>query len=147
MEEEITPIDPEETQEPTEEIPEAEEPPKDSILNYVKDVVGLTHDNTAFDSQLIGYINMVLTTIYQLGITESRKPIESDKETWNMVSDDENLYSVRMYTALKVRSLFDPPTGVANEALNRQIEELEWRLKVGSETPCFNSEEVSDSDE
>lgn len=110
----------------------------DSILLSVKNIVGVDASNNAFDDQLLAYINMVLTSLYQIGVSENKKPIKSASETWDLVTTNEDLWFVRTYVGLKVRILFDPPVGVANEALTKQIDELEWRLKVGAEL----SEEV-----
>lgn len=110
----------------------------DSILLSVKNIVGVDASNNAFDDQLLAYINMVLTSLYQIGVSENKNPIKSASETWDLVTTNEDLWFVRTYVGLKVRILFDPPVGVANEALTKQIDELEWRLKVGAEL----SEEV-----
>lgn len=114
--------------------------PEDSILLSVKNIVGVDASNTAFDNQLLAYINMVLTLLYQIGVSENKNPIKSSNETWNLVTTNEDLWFVRTYVGLKVRILFDPPVGVANDALSKQIDELEWRLKVGAEL----SEEVEE---
>ena len=47
----------------------------------------------------------------------------------------ERVEAAKQYIYLKVRTVFDPPTsGSVLEAYKKQIEELEWRLNVQSES-------------
>jgi len=105
----------------------------DSILNSTKKVLGIAEDYTAFDVDIILHINSVFSTLNQLGIgPDDGFAIEDDTETWTTyLEGDLRKNSVKTYMALRVRMLFDPPTTSFHlEAMNRQIQELEWRLNV-----------------
>lgn len=115
---------------------------EESILQSVKQILGIDKDCTDFDSILLLHINSVLMTSDQLGI-EPKKTVESTEDAWTDVfGSDVNtqaLSAVKSYMGLKVRLLFDPPTSsVVTEAINRQISELEWRLSVAAETVNIN---------
>lgn len=113
----------------------------DSILLSLKTMLGLTDEYNAFDDELMIHINSALTVLYQLGVARQDKLFVIDGETtkWSdLFVDTEFIPLAKSYLYLKVRLLFDPPTsGVLHEAMERQIEELEWRLNVQAETPEF----------
>lgn len=104
-----------------------------SILVDVKKMLGIMPDDTDFDTELILHINSVLNILSQLGVgPDQAYSIGSDEETWNdFLTDIPNLNLVKSYIYLKVKLVFDPPaTGVLHEAMERQIQEFEWRLNV-----------------
>lgn len=105
----------------------------DSILNTVKQAVGLEADDTAFDVDILMYINGTFSTLNQLGIGPDEGFMIQDSEpVWSdYLGDDPQLNSVKTYVCLRVRMLFDPPgTSFVIEAMNKQIAELEWRLNA-----------------
>lgn len=105
----------------------------DSILNTVKQAVGLESDDTAFDVDILMYINGTFSTLNQLGIGPDEGFMIQDSEpVWSdYLGDDPQLNSVKTYVCLRVRMLFDPPgTSFVIEAMNKQIAELEWRLNA-----------------
>lgn len=104
-----------------------------SILNSVKKTLGLEEGYQPFDHEILTHINSVFFTLNQLGVgPEVGFSIEDDTATWNtFLGDDPNLNAVKTYIYLRVRLLFDPPqTSFAIESMNKQIQELEWRLNV-----------------
>lgn len=105
----------------------------DSILSTTKKVLGLDVDNTDFDVDVIMHINSVFATLHQLGIGPSAGyAIEDNVPTWtNFLDTSPLLNSARSYVYLKVRMLFDPPTtSFLIAAMEKQIEELEWRMNL-----------------
>lgn len=107
----------------------------DSILKTIKKLLGISEDETHFDTDLIIHINSVFSILHQLGVGPDKSfKIEGDTETWdNFVEDDTNFNDVITYMYLKVRLIFDPPASSAvMSAMERQISELEWRLNVES---------------
>lgn len=105
----------------------------DSILTSTKKVLGIDEGYTAFDPDIIMHINSVLSTLTQLGVgPDTGFMIEDDAPIWSdFLGDDPRFNSVKSYTYLRVRLLFDPPsTGYLVTALNEQVKELEWRLNV-----------------
>jgi hypothetical protein len=105
----------------------------DSILNSTKKILGLASDYTAFDLDVITHINGAFSTLDQIGVGPvGGFSIEDDEATWDDFTAPPNqLNLVRTYIFLKVRMLFDPPgTSYLIEAMNKQIQEHEYRLNV-----------------
>lgn len=106
-----------------------------SILTSIKKMLGIAEDYTQFDADLVMHINSVLSILNQLGVGPATGfSIESKNDTWGDFVDDLSILQfIKSYTYLKVRMLFDPPTGGAvTESINRQISELEWRICVAA---------------
>lgn len=106
-----------------------------SVLTSIKKLLGITAECKSFDEDIIFHINTTLLTLNQIGVGPAIPVfIGSELETWDLVlGDHKNLEAVKTYVYLKVRLLFDPPSGGALEAMNRQANELEWRLNVQTE--------------
>lgn len=109
-----------------------------SILTSTKKVLGLAADYTAFDEDVMIHINSAFSTLTQLGIGPSTGfMIEDRTSDWSEFVDmesDPQFNSIKSYVFLKTKMLFDPPqTSFVIDALNKQIEELEWRLNVHRE--------------
>lgn len=111
-----------------------------SILNSVKKNLGLAADYTAFDPDVLMYINAVFSTLDQLGVGPADGfMIEDDEPTWDdFLGDDPRLNQIRAYVTLRVKLLFDPPTtSFLIEALDKQRQELEWRINVQREETAW----------
>jgi len=112
----------------------------ESILTSTKKNLGLDESYTAFDADILMYINGVFSTLDQLGIgPEGGFAIEDDTATWDdFLGTDLKLNSVKTYVTLQVKLLFDPPqTAHHLEAVNHQIKELEWRLNTVREMTAW----------
>ena len=108
----------------------------DSILNSVKKYLGMTEDYTHFDLDLIIHINSVFMILNQLGIGPVNGfEIENELATWDeFVNNNEYIDDIKNYVCLRVRLLFDPPSGfTVMESINRTINRLEWNLVSMSE--------------
>ena len=108
----------------------------ESILDSVKQVLGIDAADTSFDLDVTMHINSAFSTLNQLGIgPEDGFAIEDDSATWDdFIGSDVRLNSVKTYVYLRVRLLFDPPTtSFVIDAMKKQIEELEWRINVHRE--------------
>lgn len=108
----------------------------ESILTSIKKLLGIGEDYTHFDPDIIMHINSVFMILNQMGVGPPEGfRIEDDIDTWRDYTDNDMMIeSVKTYIYLKVRLLFDPPTGSSLiEAMNRQIAELEWRLNLAAE--------------
>lgn len=101
-----------------------------SILTTIKKMLGIEEDQTAFDSELIVYINAVFLGLNQLGIGPVNGiQITSKTETWSLFAEDQLVTSaVKSYIYLKVKIPFDPPASTVVDSMKSQISELEWRL-------------------
>ena len=110
----------------------------ESILDTIKNMLGLEKDYNAFDTEIIAYINSALFTLSQLGVgPEEGFSITGSDEVWSdFVENTSKFIAVRTFIKLKVQLLFDPPSNsFAVDAVNKQIDELIWRL-------CLEAEEV-----
>lgn len=108
----------------------------ESILLSTKKVLNLAEDYDAFDQDVIMHINTALSTLNQLGVgPDEGFMIEDGSSTWDaFLGTDPRLNHVKTYVYLRVRMLFDPPTtGHHVSAMEKQIQELEWRLNVQRE--------------
>lgn len=104
----------------------------DSILNTIKKMLGLSDEYVVYDQDIIIDINMVLGTLYQIGLGNDAFVVTGTKETWkDLLGETNKLEMVKTYVYLKVKQLFDPSSNSAmNEAIKNQITELEWRISV-----------------
>ena len=117
----------------------------DSILTSTKKILGIAEDYTAFDLDILTHINSVLSTVNQLGIgPEAGFMITGASEEWtSLLGDDLRLNAVKTYVFLRVRMIFDPPqTSFHQAAMEKQIQELEWRLNVHREGLSWVDPEV-----
>lgn len=108
-----------------------------SILDSTKKVLNLDLDDTSFDIDVLMHINSVFFDLNQLGVGPLDGFEIADKTTeWvAYLAGDKNLNAVKSYMYLRVRLLFDPPTtSFAIESFQKQIEKLEWRLNVHSDS-------------
>lgn len=109
----------------------------DSILTSTKKALDIPEDYTVFDQNIIMHINSVFSTLTQLGIgPDEGFAIENDTSTWtHFLAGNAKFNFVKTYMYLRVRMLFDPPaTSFLIDALNKQREELEWRITAEIET-------------
>lgn len=108
-----------------------------SILDDVKHALGLLPAGTAFDSDIVMHINTCFATLNQLGVgPELGFQISDNEAQWEDFITDMRLNGVKSYIFLRVRLLLDPPqVGFVISSMDRQIQELEWRLMVEADPP------------
>lgn len=122
---------------------------EDSILKSVKKVLGIEPENDVFDLDVVMHINSVFFNLNQIGIGPSAGfTIQDNDDKWtDFVASKNLLNAVKTYVYLRVRLLFDPPTtSFAQDAMQKQITELEWRLNVNREEvlhPCPSPQQPS----
>lgn len=108
----------------------------ESILNTIKQMVGVEQNYDAFDMDLVVDINSAFYSLRQLGVGPTEGfTISDDVAKWNDFVEDKSLLGlVKTYVYLKVRMLFDPPTNsFLTSSIEKQISEYEWRLNVAGE--------------
>jgi len=120
---------------------------EDSILIATKKILGIGADYSAFDVDIITHINSTFSILNQLGIIpDPGFEIEDETTEWGDLNLPQNqLNLLRTYLFLKVRVLFDPPgTSFLIDAMNKQIDEYEYRLSMFREDliPLPSTEEV-----
>ena len=104
----------------------------DSILLSVKKLLGIDAEYTVFDPDIIIHINTAFAVLNQLGVGPVEGfMIESESEVWDEYIMDYNFTMTKTFVFLKVKLAFDPPSSTALlESMNRQLDELTWRLEV-----------------
>jgi hypothetical protein len=108
-----------------------------SILTSTKKILGIAEDYTVFDLDIITHINSAFSTLTQLGVGPPQGFMITDASAnWDdFVASDFQYNPVKSYVFLRVRQLFDPPsTSYLIAAVEKQIQELEWRLNVYRES-------------
>ena len=108
-----------------------------SVLNTIKKLLGLDADDDSFDSDICIGINSAILTLSQLGLEGTEGFIvTSDEQEWSdYLKDNKLLPMVQQYIHLKTKMFFDPPqNSIVGENLKQIITELEWRIRMVSET-------------
>ncbi len=118
---------------------------EDSILISVKKMLGIDSEYSAFDLDIITDINSVFFIMAQMGIGRQFQ-IDDNSSTWSeYLEGREDLNAVKTYMYAKVRQMFDPPTsGTLNDALDRTVKELEWRLFSATDLTDTKPEDLVD---
>lgn len=102
-----------------------------SILNDVKHSLQIETDDHSFDQSIIMHVNATFVILNQLGVGEKLFFIEDETAEWDEFINDTNVNLVKQYMYAKVRVLFDPPaTSFVLSSLEKNVEQLEWRLNV-----------------
>jgi len=117
----------------------------DSILNTVKLALGVEADYNGFDTNILLDINSAIFNLNQLGVG----PIEGfivkgEGENWeDLLGDSIDLELSKSYILNRVRLSFDPPSNsFLVDAIQKQIQEQEWRLMVQKELAHYRNENV-----
>ena len=102
-----------------------------SILISVKKLLGIPEDYDCFDADILMNINMVMTVLKQIGVNTNVDSV-TEETTWEELSSSTEIVNLlRVYVALRVRMVFDPPTNSSLlDAMQKKVDELEWRLNV-----------------
>lgn len=118
---------------------------EDSILESIKNSLGINKEINVFDQDIIMHINSVFSTLNQLGVESSVNTyrISGFDETWvSYFGDDDVLVDMlKEYTYLKVRIVFDPPSSsYVLDSIKAQAQELEWRINIQAENKIEDAE-------
>lgn len=115
----------------------------ESILTSVKKKLGIAEDYKAYDPDLIIDINSVFMVLNQLGVGPEGFTINDEGAVWaDFLKDNNKLELVKSYMVLKVKMMFDPPSGsTVLDAYNKMIAEFEFRLQVSAENQGLKPDE------
>lgn len=107
----------------------------DSILDSIKKKLGLGAEYDVFDLDIMTHINSVFMNLTQIGIGPAEGfEIEDAEATWDAflgAQPSPLLNSVKSYVYFKVKLAFDPPpTSFHLASIEKQIQEIEWRLTI-----------------
>lgn len=117
----------------------------ESIINTIKKLLGIMVTDTAFDADIMVFINTALMTLNQLGVgTEGVYSVDSVDDKWSDFLIDPNAYpAVKSFIYLSVRLAFDPPTNsFVIASFERQLAELTFRLNVQVPIPADLDDEL-----
>lgn len=109
----------------------------DHIIPSIKKMLGLSEENTPFDTDVVIHINSALMKLCQLGVGPKEGFTVTDyNQTWSdFLTNNIKLGAVKTYVYLQVKMLFDPPSNsIIMDAMKQQAEEIGWRLNVHAES-------------
>lgn len=120
-----------------------------SILEDVREAVGLNRDVMDFDTDLLMHINSAIGKLNQNGVGNILL-VTDVTSTWRDLQDvtqiEGNKYfaMVPLFIVVSTKIIFDPPPPSTVEYYNRSIDESLWRLKVAYETPIVTQTPILD---
>lgn len=109
-----------------------------SILEDVRESVGIPSSSADFDAEIIPHINSAIATLNQNGVGKF-VVIESEDQTWSDLQDplqiegNKFFHMIPQFISLNVKILFDPPPPSAVQYYANNIEQTLWRLKIAYE--------------
>ncbi len=108
------------------------------IFYDMKKLLGIEIIYDSFDDDILIHMNSVVGILEQLGAGPRPRRMLDTSTTWDEygIEDPMLLGMIKTYMGMKIRSIFDPPTGAAAEASTRLISEYEWRINVAAEDEC-----------
>lgn len=102
-----------------------------TILNEIKQMLGIVPETTEFDIDILSNINSAFFTLHQLGIGGSTAFYIEPDSVWADLKTTINHTIIRDYLYLKTKVVFDPPSSSSvAEAYNNRISELEFRMNI-----------------
>lgn len=103
-----------------------------SILDSIKQLLGIDVNDTSFDEELIIHINSALMILNQLGVGPEFYSITDKNNVWEEFTQGrKDLEIIKSFVYLKVRLMFDPPqNSFLVNSIEKQISEYEWRITV-----------------
>lgn len=110
----------------------------ESILLSIKKLLGVAPEYDAFDADILTAINLAIDTLIQIGINKPEGfMVEDQLITWDEYLEGQ-LYILplaKSFIYLKSRIMFDPPaSSILLECLNKQLDELAFRIQVAIDT-------------
>lgn len=112
--------------------------PADSILDSIKQALGVGVDNEAFDIDITMFINAVFGSLLQIGVGPSTGFFITDNSTvWSdYTTRTDMLGLIQTFMTLKVKFVFDPSSSrYAIAAVESIMAEYEWRIRLAAELP------------
>lgn len=110
----------------------------ESILDTIKQLLGIPVDDDNFDTDVKININAAIFALSQIGVGPINGYIvTSNTQLWNdyIGTSIIKLEGVKNYIYLKTKLIFDPPTNSTTiQAINENLKELEWRMQLAVET-------------
>ena len=105
----------------------------ESILGSIKQLLGVSTEDSYFDAEITMHINTVFSILAQLGVGPSiGYRITTPMDSWeDFLGDRTDLEFIKSYIYSKVRLMYDPPqNSFLVKTIEDQCKELEWRLNA-----------------
>lgn len=118
-----------------------------SILEDIREGVGLTRESDDFDADLIMHINSAIGELNQNGVGNNVM-VRDVSTIWEDLQDpsqgEANKYfqMIPLFITLSTKLIFDPPPPSTVEQYSRNIDKILWRLKLAYEG-LYNKEVIS----
>lgn len=111
-----------------------------SILDNVKESLGLPTSTNDFDTEILMHINSAIAEVNQNGV--GRPLVVTDStQTWADLQDplqtqgNQYFQIVPLFVTLSTKIIFDPPPPSTVEQYANNRDKLLWRLKIAYEEP------------
>lgn len=116
----------------------------ESIFDSIKKMLGLPSEYHAFDTDILLHINSVFAVLHQVSeLLPADFRITGPDEKWcDYVGNAIVADFVKTFMYLRVRLLFDPPTGAVLDAMKESVKELEWRLSIAGNLGAEENQNV-----
>ena len=107
----------------------------ESILETIVSGLGLEVDESAFNLEIIMYVNSALLTVYQNG-AGTPLVVKDYAQTWEEFKDpaqvegNKMFEQIKLYVMLKTKIIFDPPPPSTAPYMQAYIDELLWRIRA-----------------
>ena len=104
-----------------------------SILNDIKDMLGVVNNDTSFDNELISHINAAISTLTDISIGPKEGYMISDaSNAWTELSNSiEIMNAAKQYIFSYVKLIWDPPSNsFVCDKLEKVKDEQFWRLYI-----------------
>lgn len=107
-----------------------------SILKTLRMFIGLSDDDSSFDTDIIIHANAAFMVLRQLGVgSNDAFRVTGTNSLWIDFSNDISKFEmIKDYVCLRVKIILDPPTNASVlEAMKETIQEYGWRLNLEAE--------------
>ena len=113
-----------------------------SILDSIKQMLGVEVTDDSFDGELIIFINSALSSVQKLGIGPEGFKITDNIKVWSeFLQGRADLEEVKTNVYLRVRLMFDPPqNSFAVTAIKDQITEGNFFIELHHNLPVSPEE-------
>lgn len=104
-----------------------------SILKTIRVFIGLSVDDSSFDTDIIIHANSAFMVLQQLGLgSNDFFRVTGTKELWiDFDSKISRFEMIKEYVCLRVKIILDPPSNASVlEAIKETIKEDQWRLNL-----------------
>lgn len=127
--------------------------PDDSVLETVRDAVGLEKDDDSFDTELIIYINGAIGELNQAGVGNEIMVLDDTTKWKELVVNDSGSVSMKlvgiaiMYVYLNVKIHFDPPQVNTQNVMKDAMDQAIWCLAVSWDEEYYDRPDDKGGDE